>query len=272
MPTPASTVGALSLPAPVGATDAQLEDPAIAGLLDYFAFWVKWALDAKLATMTTPPVKTSAVYDACPVANRYSSDPSQLISSTFNTPALFVWCQTNKREPRTLVRDMRIRELRMIYVFPNLIGATQIEQWSGLMSTVDATLARACARKSHPGYSYGGSVLNESIMVMFSLLGITYEGSQEGFLRELVGASVRDAAERGSPGHNDSGGIQRGYPSLHARITIAEDILDDTLRDPEDMLNDSLVTLETGDTTSDTVPLINHYLVAPDGSDQSSDV
>lgn len=259
MPTIAAPVGPLSLPAPTGAPDAQLVDPAVSAILSYCTFWLKWALDAKAATMTAPPVP-----DSVPVANSYTTQPSSLYLNR-KLPGLFVWWDgKSKCEQRTIISWMRIRDLKVLYVYERVKTQEQLNIYSGLISTADATMHRAFDRCAHTGYAYGAYSAGTDIRTMFNLRGVEYMGGQEGFLKELPQKSARDLSTAAGTRSTEKaqGGIQAGYPSLSGVIRIYEDIAQDQLVDPDDVLRDGSLT-----TTVEGVPILTRYLPQSDGTE-----
>lgn len=266
MPSVASAVGPLPLPAAVGAPDAPIGDPTEEAILDYCAFWIKWALDAKIATMTVPGLVTPG--DMVPVANRYTQAPNALLMAR-KLPALFVWWDGKSTKQRvSTVKTCREREFSFMYVFERLRNVDQLNTYSGLMPTVGAALSRAFDRLAHPAYALAGSGFapGTDIRIMFGLRGVEYLGDQEGFLKELPQQSQRTVATAANPSTSSAqGGIQQGYPSLQARVRVWEVIEQDSLSDLADATKDMKISINVGD-PANPLPYMQRVLQQPDGS------
>ena len=247
MPKPDSLVGPLALPIAVGATDAKLPDPVVVGLLAYVGHWIKWGLDAKLATMTAPPCldpeDPTAVADACPVANRVDSDPSLLVKS-FNKPALFGWWDgRDETKQFTLVKKTRTRGIQFLYVFDGIrdsdgpsdtTGVSGQDRWSGLQNAVAALMQRAFARMSHPSFTPPGLGIarGADIREALSLTALLYEGATPIGLGEIDAETARAAAgAAGSQRSMKEGGLSIVYPALLFSMKVTELIGADTFVD-----------------------------------------
>lgn len=259
MPSTTTNVGGTTLPVPAGALNSSLDDPAVKGLLDYLAFWIKNTLDTKLANMTGPVNKP--VTDAAPAANRYPFNPESL-HVKMNVPALFVWWDGKSQAfDYTLVKARRVRELSVAYVFDEVRMPAGLSARAGLIAAVDACFAKAEERGDHPAYGYNGDPLGTPIAQSLQWIDWQYLGGQEGFYRETLSESLRTS--------RDEGGVQRGYPALTARFRISELIAPDTLEDPTDVLGDSVISIAIGDGESTAVSgLFDRELPGPDGSEQ----
>jgi hypothetical protein len=271
MPSVDSDVASFSLPVPAGAVDADLPDPTIDGLLAYIGFWIKWGLDAKLATMTRPPVT-----DACPVASRYGVNPAALVAR-FNPPALFCWWDDKSKSGQaSTIRLTRERALQVVYIF-GLVKAADIQSDSmrivlrGLISAVDAILFRAFDRKGHTGYAPPGFPLDTDIRVALDLNEVTYDGGQEIFLPEFVTASTRQLSGATAAAASKQGkGIQNIYPALRGTVRVQEDVGRDTALDPGDVTPELLATIKgnTEGGVDDAMEIMQRYLTRPDGTEE----
>lgn len=231
MPSPDTLVGGIPIPVPAGATDQPIVDVTVDGLLGYLGFWVKFALDGKLATMTAPPVP-----DACPVANRRRQNPSSLVAR-FNKPALFAWWNGKSvTKPWTTLKDVRQRDIQVLYVFDRIVDADALERYAGLIGAVDAAWNRAISRRAHPSYAPPGCRLGTPIAVALNLNDLSYLGGQEGFLAEQATSSARQAAVQTGPvrlGKGSANGITSGYPSLLGTFRVLEEVGVDTTLDTD---------------------------------------
>ena len=269
MPSVDTTVGPLAIPAPVDAANAPFAEPTTENLLAYIRFWMKWGLDDKIATMTAP-----AVTDAVPIANAYTSSPSNMYLSR-QLPALFVyWTGKSKTERYSISRTMRIRDFAVLYVWERVKNPDGVALWSGLTSTVDALLARAFDRLAHPAFTIDGShPVGQDIRDMFRWMGVEYMGGSDGFLQELPTAATRQlATAAGKAGANKAqGGIQSGYPAFNGIVRVWEEIGVDTMLDPDDVNRDIAVTVSGGDGAADVVPMLERILTPPDGSAEAEE-
>lgn len=246
MPVVASRVGLLDLPLAAGAVNAPINDPTVDGLLGYIRHWLKWALDAKFATMTEPPLRDpndpTSTADACPLANLYFADPSLLVDR-FKKPALFGWWdERSKRVQFTTVKDLRVRTIHVLYVFDRIKGTDKaskelggvdgLTRYAGLLATVDAVMLRAFSRFSHPTYqpSQTGFAAGADIRRALSLHALEYLGGQPFGLSEIDTETVREAASGAGGGrHLKDGGVNEIYPCLRCSFTVTDVIGVDTL-------------------------------------------
>lgn len=267
MTTVASTVGPLTLPIPAGAANSPIADPLIDGLLEYLAFWIKWALDAKLANLQGPD--TVAVSDACPEANRFGFNPAgwwvRVMTET-RQPALFVWHQRSSRTKQTMVYDMRERQIGVMYAFPEFLGPRAYPTRSGLIQAVDAVIRKAFERGAHPGYQNDMQFVDT--IADPGTLEVILDNAEEGF--EFVGPQIG----AGAGGQPDGGFEQYGFPTLRGTIIARERILGDSLEDPDDILNGISVGLyhnEQGD-VGNGVLIKAGTLLPSDGSEDGDEV
>lgn len=267
MPIVDSTVANLPIPVAAGTQDAPIVDPTVAGLLDYLGFWLRYALNSKLGTMTAPPVA-----DACPVANRYTVNPSSLVAR-FNKPALFVWWDGKSVvKPFTTIKDVRQRDFQALYVFDRvgsdtIAGQDARARYAGLISTVDATFLRAISRRAHPGYAPAGFRAGTPIGVILGVNAIDYLGGQEGFLQELPAPSARNAAVQTGPtklSRGNANGILQGYPCLRAVFRVVEECGADTETAADEAPDMLFMPQLGGGDPADPLPLDNRYLPSAD--------
>jgi hypothetical protein len=267
MPSPASTVGPLPIPATAGGANAAFVDKTAADLLAFIASWLQYALKPKTDTMSTPPTSDG------PVANKYAFAPSDVYLKR-KLPALFVyWNGRSKFEEWTTVRYMRTREFNVLYVFERVKNPDNVLLWNGLISTVDATLCRAFAKRSKFDFGINGFAPGTDVRFMCNWLGLDYVGGTPGFLQELATDSIRQLST--APGRASAnkaqGGIQAGYPSFNGIVRIQEEVTDDTLEDPEDVMPDLAVAISGSEGYDESVPLLDRVLVASDGQAEAQD-
>lgn len=243
-----AALGGLTLPVAAGASLSTLDDPVLSLLSDYFAWWIKQSLDAKLAVQSP----TSA--DACPTANRFLYDPGEYWVRN-PVPALYVWSDRGERVDGTMVYSMRRRSVRLMYVFQELVVPTGANARRGLISAVEAAILEACERKGHESYSYGGGVAGRPVMHYVASPGMwtfEYASGNHGYVWPV-------GEERGQ--------VQRAYPALQASIDVLERMSSVEMTSPADDRGDLTVTIRTnenGDMT-DIVDFMTRYLPAEDG-------
>ena len=269
MPSPATTVGPLVIPAPVGATDAPFLDPTADRLLSYVAHWLTWGLDAKVATMTRPPSPAGAV----PIANRFTASPADLFLQR-QLPALFVyWTGASKLVEYSSVKHVRMRDFTVLYMFERVVNPVNLDLWSGLVPTIDALLCAAFFRMSHPTYRFdANAAYGDDIRFMNSWLDAEYIAGSEGFLKQLPTSSMRDLSEATTRTQSAKaqGGIQEGFPSFSGTVRIHEFVGHDTMIDPDDVLQDGLATIAVSEGADEALPnaLVRVLEAPPDGSAQ----
>lgn len=243
-----ASLGALDLPVAAGTSLSAIDDPIVSLLSDYFAWWIKATLDAKLAVQAP----TSA--DACPAANRFLYDPGEYWTRN-PVPALYVWSEKGQREAATTVYSVRTRPIRVMYVFQEMVLPGGITARRGLIPAVEAAIIEACERKGHASYSYGGGVAGQPVTRYVASPGqwtFSYAEGQHGFVW---------------PVGDERGQVQRAFPALQATINVVERMGQVQLADPGDTRGDVAVTIKTnedGDTTN-MLDFMTRYLPADDG-------
>lgn len=267
MPTLTTTVGPQPLPAVAGAANATFVDETGDRLADYVAFWLNWGLTAKLGTMTTPPA-TAAVLPA----NIYTTSPTNVFIAR-NFPALFVYgnSKPTKYEQVTCVHQTRTREFDIIYAFERVKNIEGVNQWAGLITTVDAIIARAFDRMAHPNYTYDATTTpGTNIRWMNSWEWVEYMGGVEGFLKEYSPASLRklSSAQGGRTGESAQGGVQGGNPCFRGTVRITELVGQDTALDPDDASKDISVSIAATEGPGEILPdFLERSLSGGDGTD-----
>ncbi len=259
MPIADTIVGGIALPYPAPAPNGSIADVAIAGLLDFGAYMIKWALDTALAQIQGPTT-SAPVTDACPTANRFPFNPeTTFVREAF--PALYAWWSG-----RSVVTDLstvyglRTFDVQFLYVFPEIVLPGGAEPRAGLMAAVDRVFAYIGRVGYHPLYTPPGAAQGTLLANAIGARSLTYAGGEEGFM-----ASVPNAVQ-GSK--STDGQVVRGYPSMRGSFRVQERVGVPSLSDPDDVMHDILVTVRTGDELGDVLPILQKYLPAPDGSEQ----
>lgn len=238
MPSSSSPVGALTLPVAAGSAQERLADPILDALLDFAAWTIGTALDARLANLTG----TSAV--AVPATNRFAFNPvdPRGINVHLPVPALFCWWDgASAVVQHSLVRLRRERTLRLLYVFDELPHTDQLVLRAGLFAACDAALAQAASRGRHPSYSYGGRPAGTPLIQSVGAVGSWAWGYAGG---QAVERFAIDNAER-------TGGRKRvfgrDWPAFAASFVVHERVDDWSLVDPTDVWPQVTHTIQASD-------------------------
>lgn len=238
MPTVDSTLGLLQLPLPAGAINTEIDDISVSGLLDYFAFWLRYDLNTKLANLQG----TSA--DACPVTNRFPWNPLDPTKTFVRGrqdgdpspfPALYLWLDGGKITQYTQVYDMRERTGGLLWLFDEIPIPGALVDRHGLRGAVEATIMRANSLARHPSYAFRGGPLGQPIDVALNLTGWGSQivSSKQGIVTPIVTPSDPD-----NP-------VVHGYPSVQIELKVYEQIdLDQPVAG--DLENDASVTSTLG--------------------------
>lgn len=263
MPTNKSTVGGLTLPVPEGTLNTALEDPTVLGLLDFLAHWLKYGLDEKLANMQG----TSAT--AIPVNATYPYDPDSIFVRTVQQlPALYVWPHDEYTRPHTILKNRRERTIKAAYIFNELVAPSGLRARHGLMGAVGAVFVRAARWGRHRTYGYDTDPDGTPIARSVGIMDWRHRYTQYGMMWRVPGTTEGVPERVGTGG---DGSIQRGYPTVKAEFIVNELINNDSLIDlpeyPNDVMPDATLSIETGDTTQDTVEIMQRVLPAEDGDD-----
>lgn len=260
MPSLGGAVGGVTLPLDAGDINAKLEDPIVEALLDLSAWYIKWAIDAKISRFT------GTESDAVPADRRYSFDPLEPrgIQIKLNPPCLFVyWRGESKWTNQTQLYATRSREIHMLYVFQELPAKAEMNLRSGLFNAVDAAMFQMCKRQAIAGYSYGDDPLGTWINKTLADLN-TIEWDWMGGKPGRFGIDEGPLAERRAAKRSG-----RDYPALMGKWMVDERVALATLEDPTDVTPDIAFELKASDgETTETVVVINGILPAPDGSEE----
>lgn len=263
MPLDNGLVGATQLPVPAGAIGDALADPLVDALLDFSAYYIKWALDAKLANITG----TSS--DAVPTANRFTFDPLEARGHQIKLPhpALFVyWDGRSVYEQQTVLYWVRKREIHFLYVFDELPFLEEMRLRAGLFNAVDAAMHRMSVHQVHLDYGYGtdpsGTWINSSVEAR-DYISWEWRGSTPG----RFGIDEGPRAERRMAKRSG-----RDWPALKGSWEAMERTTLRTMQEPDDLAGDIVATIMGSDgETLETVEIMQRVLEAPDGTEEFED-
>jgi len=262
--------GSQLLPVEQSGTNSALRDPTLDGLLAFFGHWLKFGLDSKLSELQGP-TSSAAIEDACPAAHRFPWNHNGTFMRAHNTgeaapasvlPGLWIWEEGSERskEGATLWHsDTTLRTLRLNWVFPQVQIPDGFAARSGLIAAAQRLLAKACFEKCHATHEPAGWAAGTTVTRALNLIGLELQRSSETRLAVLPSGGT--AGNLGRPGNE--GAVQRFYPCLDATIRVWERVGVWERAVPEDVLQDSTITIAVGDNTADTIDLLERAAIAP---------
>lgn len=240
-------VGALALPIPAGAVDAQLADPSVNALLAWCQYWLSTNLDAKLANLRgTSPIALST-------ANLFPFDPGDPRADHVHppVPSLWIWWNgVSRRERLTLCKEYRYRELSALYVFDDRPQTAELIRRAGLMNAVDAVFHKASEAEKADGYGTGERMVDQAIG----------SGARDGFEYSYLGG--QQGIFHFGKDRND---LTATFPCLMGKFAVRELIGPD--ESSEDLVDASLFILASDGETDETIAYMDRELEGPDGSE-----
>ena len=259
-------VGLLSLPVAPSGTNTAIEDPTLIGLLDFLGFLIKDALDAKL-TEQGGPVTSAAITDACPVGFRFPWDPQDNFMRPHNVggamvqplPGLWAWeeGQLWSKEGSSLMVEAIEREIKVLYVFPQLATPDGMLARHGLMSAIGKTFARAAMIGLHHEYSYNGDPPGTPIWRSLNLVDFQYLKGAAGRLAQTPTAGAQQGGRGGAEGY-----VHRFYPAFTATFSVIEHV-QPVSDDADTLQTDGTLTLAVDDGTSDPLDVLERTIISP---------
>jgi len=234
----AVNIAGLALPVPAGAITDAFNDPVAIGLLDYCAHWLNWGLNARLSMQ----VGTSAT--AVPTANRFAFNPSTVFVRR-SIPALYCWGEGSPEavEWTQMTRIVR-RDLKLTWVFDELVSPNGLTMRNGLLNAVDMLLNQAVEQLAHDTWPVAGGLytapVGTGVLTVLGLSAIAKTGCEYGAMWQVPG----DGGQIGGPG---DGSVQFGYPSLRATFRVEAVVDTSTRLEDEDALMDGPVTIDAAD-------------------------
>jgi hypothetical protein len=263
LPTSSVTIGSQTLPLEAGGVDSPISDPRAVGFLSYFGFWIKQALDTKLAEMGGPTA-SGAYTDACPVPYRFAwnhcgnfmrphpADGTMQVP----LPGLWIWCERTVPSQRysTLLYRAYEHTYRLNYIFPPLAIPDGYNARSGLTATIGNALMVACDKGRHPLYGYGADADGTPLVVSLDLMAFDYVGGVPGMFEPTPTTGKNGKGRGGAVGAE----IQF-YPAYDMTFTVV-DRVGDWVSDPvADAMPDVLVSIEESE-----LEILERVLVAPE--------
>lgn len=261
MPSETSAVGPLVVPVAATPVGTNFADPFVDTLLDFSAFYLKNALDTRLASIRPP----GTVSDAVPVTNRFTFDPLEPrgINKHMPLPALFVfWTGESRRVEFTQLYTYRVRDIDLLYVYEELPSLSSLEERRGWSNAVDAALHKMGERQRHDVYSPPDGSPGMTLYQALAPLGVVkweYMGGKPG----RFGIDEGPLAERRAA--RTSG---RDWPAVKGRFEVWERVQQRTLDDPLDVMTDMQLTINGGSESDQTVLVMERIMPAPDGTEE----
>ncbi len=279
MPTHTARVGPQTLPVTTAGQDSALRPPIEVGILDFFGYLTKQALDAKLGEMRGP-VTSAAITDALPAGHRFPWNhngtfmrplPAEVALAASEgrqpqppLPAGYCWRVSTQPTAMgaTLIRRCVEHEIKLHYIFPQLQIPGGFDARSGLMAAVADQASRyfgEAFRTRHPNYGYNGDAAGTPLVRSLNLVDISLVRAQHGGIAVTPTGSAQGTAGRpGNEGH-----VQRFFPSVEMTLRVIAPI--DTAQpvEPDDVLSDSTVDMNVGESVGDTVFSLDAVLIAP---------
>ena len=260
MPSEASAVGALQLPVASATAGTALPDPVLDGLIDFAAWYIKNALDTRLATVKPAGLIT----DACPTTNRYAFNPTdpEGVEIRLFLPAMFMWWTgKSKLVDFTTMHSFRVRTVGLLYVYeelPNITSKVERVAWGNV---VDAALWKMSYRTRHASYTPSGGAPGMPLSQALADLGVIdwkFLGSEHGRFGIGEGPSAAKRSKKTSG---------RDHPAVKGDFEVWERIEAETNVDPDDVLADGLMTFNVNGEGDGAVELMQRVFDAPDGSE-----
>lgn len=274
MPSSASTVGVVQFPVPAGDPNSPLRDPVKTVLLHLAAHWLNFGLSAKLLNMQ-PTAKEAVPTDDDDIPiNLGEFDPGTTFVGR-DLPALYCWCPQSVTEQFTMVQWLRSSEYHMRYYFQPLTVPKGRGARSGVMTDVDRLLHRMNYERRHDtfpttavqallpvtipvGTSIEKALCLRELKLLRSKIGVAWESPGQSSTAEGITRAI---------GNNTDGGVQRGFPVLHAVWGVKELVSGDQADGVTDERPDLQLTINA--TTGEGegyVEIMTRNVNAPDGA------
>lgn len=261
-------VGAESLPVAAAGDNIAWRDPTLVGLLDYFGFWIKHAIDDRLAELEGPTT-SAAITDACPTGHRFPWNhngsfmrPHKTAAGTMSVPLPGLWAwvvaETESDEGASLLYEGSVqREIKLCYVFPEVQLPDGFNARSGLMSSVARALQLAIQQRRHAVYGYESDANGTSILESLNLLGMRFQRGEP----MLLGERPTNAGGNGK--RASEGAVLRFFPAYELTLQVLERI---GVRDavvPGDVMGDCTLDIDHGEDVTDATTVLQRVMLTP---------
>lgn len=237
MPNVSTTVGLQPIPFPTAGAGSPIEDRAAVVLGDYLAFWLRYALDAKLAEIggANPDLDPPETYSTAVASDAvFPYDPTKIWPRN-PKPALYLWWNGRRRRlAKTMIYDLRERELSFVWIYCQSTSPDGGIARAGLTAAVDAVLARAEHRGRHPSWSYTGYPANTLVSTVAGVHSWEIQQTEAGAYAPVVSSS--------SEGYESN-----FYPVVRGTILVRERVYDDQPEAPDDLNTDPAIVIGTNE-------------------------
>lgn len=268
MPSETLYVGGQLLPLESAGANSPIHDPTIVGLLDYFGFWLRTSLSAKLSEMGGPTDST-AIADACPAAHLFPWNHGGAFMRQHQTgvgvtaaplPGLWMWSESEEwsKEYSTIMFDAVERTVRLHWIFPQVQIPNGFDARSGLAAAAGRAIIAACSNGRHPSYGYGADAPGTSVLLSLGIQHMGFVRGQAGMMAPVPGAGAN-----GQGRSQSEGTTQRFFPAYDATIQVVERVKvwePDTIADA---MHDNSVVISTGEVSDDTTEVLTVNLPSP---------
>lgn len=245
MPLSQLYVGPQLIPVEEAGNDAAISDPTIDGLLAYFGFWIKAALDTKLAEMGGPTA-AGPVADACPVAHRFPWNHQGSFAQKHDVgggdmqvplPGLWMWSGESESDPdsSTILYDAHKRNVTLQWIFPEVQVPNGFRARAGLTAAVERALRAAVSQGYHRDYENGQPIGPLLSIVRIRIERVSHEAATPVPRKTVRGGNSQDAT------------VVRFFPSVTATLSVSERVSEWQPDPITDSLGDINVTIAEQD-------------------------
>lgn len=267
MPTNTTGVGPLVLPIPTTGANSTLDDTTLVGLLDYLGFWIRLALNAKLAEQGGPTT-AGAITNACPAEHLFPWDHQGTFvralpgGGAVPLPGMWAWDESSEptTEYATLLYEVVKRTITVQYIFPELSAPKGVVGRNGVLAAVMRAFAKAAEWGRHPTYGFDGDAVNTPIQTSCGWRSWRFKSARQVPVAMLPGTnSVSQSSQRAA------GAEKRFFPSLLASFEVWERIELQDASEADDMVPGGLeIQVLDKDISDDALTLMERTLPTSD--------